>query len=40
LREKNGLGRNTGCRRDRVNLKILLESQEQMQGVLRDKASV
>ena len=35
---KNCLGRNTGCRRDRVNLKILLESQEQMQDVLIKEA--
>ena len=33
-------GHGTGCRRDRVILKISLESQEQMQVILREKASV
>jgi len=37
---KNSWGRNTGCTHDRVILKISLESQEQMQVILRDKASV
>ena len=37
---KNIWDHNTGCRHDRVFLKISLESQEQMQGVLRDIASV
>ena len=31
---KNSRGRNTGCRRDRENSKISLESPEQMQDVL------
>ena len=37
---KNIWGHNTGQRHDRVILKIPLESQEQMQVILRDKASV
>ena len=37
---KNSRGRNTGRRRDRENSKISLESQEQMQVILREKASV
>ena len=37
---KNSRGRNTGQKHDRVNLKISLKSQEQMQVILRDKASV
>ena len=35
---KNSRGRSTGCRRDRVILKISLESQEQMQDVLIKEA--
>ena len=37
---KNSWGHNTGQRHDRVSLKIPLESQEQMQVILRDIASV
>ena len=33
-------GHSTGCRRDRVILKISLESQEQMQDILRTMQSV
>ena len=35
---KNSRGRNTGCRRDRENLKISSESEEQMQDVLMKEA--
>jgi len=37
---KNSWGHSTGCRRDRENSKVSSESEEQMQVILRDIASV